>query len=175
MSGDKHLSQGAGSVKYFDDEVSPFVGFHQDYDIGFEDLYEQLPAGRKILYATPGLVKEPAGWQLLAEIKGLQFVFSGKKAEADNLVKIVALRTEHISEMMSLAGTHKAWSFWFAYHRIRPLPWRFRGRKVGCDDGPAFTCSKLYRDQCGVYTSRSFGKRVCCGLDSTPIEFDNEQ
>jgi ribosomal protein S18 acetylase RimI-like enzyme len=111
MSGDKHLSQGSGSVKYFDDEVSPFAGFHQNYDLGFEDLYEQLPAGRKILYATPGLVKEPAGWQLLVEIKGLQFVFSGKKAEADNLVKIVVLRTEHIPEMMSLAGLTKPGPF----------------------------------------------------------------
>ena len=111
MSGDRHLSQGAGSVKYFDDEVSPFVGFRQDYDMGFKDLYEQLPAGRKILYATPGLVKEPAGWQLMVEIKGLQFVFSEKKVEVDHLVKTVELKMEHISEMMSLAGLTKPGPF----------------------------------------------------------------
>lgn len=111
MSGDRHLSQGVDNVKYFDDEVSPFAGFHQDYNMGFKDLYEQLPAGRKILYATPGLVKEPVGWQLISEIKGLQFVFPKKKVEADVLVKPVELKTEHIFEMMSLAGLTKPGPF----------------------------------------------------------------
>lgn len=111
MSGDRHLSQGVGSVKYFDDEVSPFVGFHQDYDRGFEDLYEQLPAGRKILYATPGLIKEPAGWQLIVDLKGLQFVLSEKKVEVDHLIKPVELKTEHIPEMMSLAELTKPGPF----------------------------------------------------------------
>jgi ribosomal protein S18 acetylase RimI-like enzyme len=111
MSGDKHLSQGFGNVKYFDDEVSPFVGFHQDYDKGFEDLYEQLPAGRRILCATPWLIKDQPGWQLLVEMKGLQFVFAEKKVEANHLIKPVELTAGHVPEMVSLATLTKPGPF----------------------------------------------------------------
>jgi len=35
LTGDAHLSNGTDKVKYFDEEVSPFVGFPTEYDKGF--------------------------------------------------------------------------------------------------------------------------------------------
>src|SRR5882724_4980219 len=75
LSGDKHLSFGNDKVKYFDEQVSPFAGFEQDHGKGFSELYELLPPGRKILYASPLFITQPTGWKIYHEIKGSQFVY----------------------------------------------------------------------------------------------------
>jgi ribosomal protein S18 acetylase RimI-like enzyme len=111
LSGDAHLCFGTGEVKYFDEEVSPFVGFHQDHEKGFEDLYNLLPVGRNILYATPKLIKEPEGWEILAEIKGLQFVYAGGMNPDDHSIKPVSLNNKNIEEMMQLAALTKPGPF----------------------------------------------------------------
>ena len=111
LSGDAHLSLGAGEVRWFDEEVSPFAGFPEEYSKGFEDLFHSLPPGRNILYATPQLIKEPRGWQFLAEIKGLQFIYTGWPTSVEHSLKIVALQKENIEEMMQLATLTKPGPF----------------------------------------------------------------
>jgi len=110
-SGDASLCFGTENVKYFDEQVSPFVGFRQDYNQGFDDLYDVLPAGRNILYATPQLIKEPEGWQVLAEIKGLQFVYAEGINSGDRSIKPVPLNNKNIEEMMQLAALTKPGPF----------------------------------------------------------------
>ena len=111
LSGDARLSFGEGQVKYFDEQVSPFVGFPNNYDKGFDDLYHLLPAGRKILYAIPEKIQEPEGWQVAAAMEGLQFVF----AEGSNLVepsiKPVPLSNNNVEEMVQLATLTKPGPF----------------------------------------------------------------
>lgn len=111
LSGDAKLCLGPGKVKHFDEEVSPFAGFHQDYDKGFDDLYNLLPAGRNILHATPQFIKEPEGWQVLAEINGLQFVFDEEKDPGNHSIKPVLLNNKNIEEMMQLAKLTKPGPF----------------------------------------------------------------
>jgi len=111
LSRDAHLCFGTEKVKYFDEQVSPFAGFHEDYDKGFDDLYNLLPAGRKILYATPQLIKEPEGWQVLAEVKGLQFIYPEGMNLAEPSIKPVPLNNENIEEMMQLATLTKPGPF----------------------------------------------------------------
>jgi len=111
LSGDARLCIGDGMVKYFDEQVSPFVGFPQDYDKGFDDLYNLLPAGRKILYATPEKIHEPQGWQMAAEMEGLQFVFAEGLNPADTSIKPVPLSDKNIYEMVQLATLTKPGPF----------------------------------------------------------------
>ena len=111
LSGDAHLGLGFGKVRWFDAEVSPFAGFPEGYDKGFDDLYDLLPGGRKILYATPEKIKEPKGWQLLAEINGLQFVYAGKPKSSGDLLNIVPLNNENVEEMVQLAMLTKPGPF----------------------------------------------------------------
>lgn len=101
-SGDRHLSFGTDTVKFFDERVSPFAGFEVGYRQGFEELYSLLPAGRTILFATPGSLAEPRGWQLLHAIKGLQFIYDDAK-ERQTQFQPVPLSEEHIERMMGLA------------------------------------------------------------------------
>jgi len=110
-SGDKHLSLGTDAVKYFDETVSPFIGFEESNTKGFDDLHELLPPGRKILYAIPSPVCPPDGWQLLVEIKGLQFVYEGNGAFKNEFDNVVPLHEEHVDEMVALATLTKPGPF----------------------------------------------------------------
>lgn len=111
LSGDANLSFGTDSVKYFDEEVSPFAGFHHQYEKGFEELYNLLPLDRKILYATPQLIKEPRGWKLLVEIKGLQFLFTEKTVQGKQNYELVPLNESNVDEMVELATLTKPGPF----------------------------------------------------------------
>lgn len=104
LSGDKLLCYGNENVKFFNEEVSPFAGFDEDYKKGFDDLFELLPAGRNILYATPRFIQEPKGWTLLHEVKGLQFVFATTIQTPLPGFTPVPLQEEHVAQMMQLAA-----------------------------------------------------------------------
>jgi ribosomal protein S18 acetylase RimI-like enzyme len=110
-TGDLHLSLGSDKVKYFNEAVSPFAGFHEDYVSGFSDLYDFLPVGRKIIYATPVSITTPKGWQLIHRIPGLQFVFDNKLIPKNELLKPIALQEEHVEQMMQLAKLTKPGPF----------------------------------------------------------------
>jgi ribosomal protein S18 acetylase RimI-like enzyme len=111
LSGDKHLSFGTENVRYFDAEVSPYAGFPEDYLNGFADLYELLPAGRRILYAKPIPIDQPKGWQIQHEIEGLQFVYEGSKLIEGDFSHIVPLTKEHVDEMIELVRLTKPGPF----------------------------------------------------------------
>ena len=111
MTGDAQLSMGTGVVKYFDQEVSPFAGFPHEYEKGFDELYDLMPAGRRILYATPGSITKHKGWQLLTELKGLQFVYSGGEINSQATVQITRLTNENVDEMQKLATLTKPGPF----------------------------------------------------------------
>ncbi len=111
LTGDRHLSFGNERVKFFDEEVSPFAGFAAGYEKGFPDLYELLPTGRKILYAIPASISEPAGWQIIHEIKGLQFVYEGNREIKKEFPNVIPLSEKHVEEMLQLARLTKPGPF----------------------------------------------------------------
>jgi ribosomal protein S18 acetylase RimI-like enzyme len=109
-TGEAHLANGTENVKYFDEEVSPFAGFPEDYKTGFQELYDMLPPERMTLYATRRRVSIPSGWQLLNEIGGLQFLYTGKP-ETTNQFNLIPLTTEHVDDMIALARLTKPGPF----------------------------------------------------------------
>ena len=102
ISGDKHLALGTDAVKYFDETVSPFVGFPDNYN-GFDELHDLLPPGRKVLYATPEKIEIPKGWKLAVLVEGLQFVFEMDSIIATPSIDPVPLSDQNIDEMIELA------------------------------------------------------------------------
>lgn len=111
LSGDRHLSFGNEQVKFFDEEVSPFAGFDQDYEKGFSDLYDLLLSGRNILYATPSFITQPTGWQLKHEIKGLQFVYEAGQLIKTEFPDVIPLTEIHVEQMIQLAKLTKPGPF----------------------------------------------------------------
>lgn len=102
-SGDRVMGSGTATARFFDERVSPFAGFEEDYTGGFAELYALLPPGRTILYAMPHSLEQPKGWQLLHAIQGLQFVYAGGTAPEPPPLNLVPLGEEHIERMVQLA------------------------------------------------------------------------
>ncbi len=101
-SGDSQLAYGTEGVKFFNEEVSPFVSFNHAPKEGFKLLHEMLNQGRKILYATPEPIEPPTGWVLRHHVPGLQFVYEGPAAKT-LATQIIPLQLNHVPEMIALA------------------------------------------------------------------------
>lgn len=110
-TGDRLLGSGSDKVKYFDEQVSPFAGFENDYANGFAELHDMLPAGRNIIYARPEPITEPKGWQIQDSIKGLQFVYEGQPITATVPPNIIPLTNVHVDEMIELVNLTKPGPF----------------------------------------------------------------
>ncbi|CAN5681341.1 GNAT family N-acetyltransferase [soil metagenome] len=110
LTGDAPLGLGTGKVKYFEASISPFAGFDNKYENGFEDLRNLLPQDRKIIYATPTPINTPTGWKLLAGIPGLQFVLD-KYVAIENITAPVPLSEENVEAMMKLTALTKPGPF----------------------------------------------------------------
>ncbi|MFZ1528135.1 MAG: GNAT family N-acetyltransferase [Ferruginibacter sp.] len=110
-TGDRRLSMGTATVKYFDEEVAPFAGFEEDNPNGFEELHALLPTGRKIVYAIPAPIKVPQGWQLLHHLQGLQFIYKGDTAIKNEFAHVMPLGKDHVDEMAALAALTKPGPF----------------------------------------------------------------
>ena len=108
---DQHLGFGAGKVKCFNEDVSPFAGFEEGYEDGFHNLNNLLPAGRKILYATPVSLASPKDWKLLVAIEGLQFLYEGDAIGEPDSFHPVLLEQKHVEQMMQLAALTKPGPF----------------------------------------------------------------
>lgn len=107
---DKHFNIGNESVKFFEEEVSPFAGFADENEKGFEELSALMPQGRKILFAIPTPIKPPQGWQVQHEIEGLQFVYEGSVIN-EEFTGIVTLNESHVDEMIALTRLTKPGPF----------------------------------------------------------------
>lgn len=95
----------------FHEDVSPFAGFEEGYEKGFDELYELLPAGRTILYATPLTITPPPQWKLLVAVEGLQFLFEGEMLNEQAAFQPTPLMTEHVPQMVELAKLTKPGPF----------------------------------------------------------------
>ena len=110
-SGDAHLAFGTEKVKHFDEEVSPFAGFDENYVNGFKELGELFPAGRIVLYATRRTIPEPKNWNLLQEVKGVQFVYNKEVKLQYESMALVPLHANHSEEMVQLTALTKPGPF----------------------------------------------------------------
>jgi len=162
LSGDASLNKGLNNVKYFDAAVSPFAAFDENNITGFEELYQQLPSGRKILFASPLPINQPKGWELLQAIPGLQFVFEVKDTYNTVHSIFTALKTEHINQMVALAAL------------TRPGPFGTRtiefGNYFGIFDNDKLVAMTGERLHVGEYTEIS---AVCTHPDYTGKGYAN--
>ena len=111
LANDSFLGFGTGKVRCFHEGVSPFAGFEEGYADGFNDLYDLLPEGRNILFATPDLLPLPKNWNLVVAIEGLQFLFEGSELKEDPSFLPTPLATEHVPQMIALAKLTKPGPF----------------------------------------------------------------
>ncbi len=102
ITGNKSLSRGNSQVKFFDKEVSPFVGFDTDTANAWELLYEELPHIGPAVYISPQPVNIPAQWKIARHIVCLQMVFEGDYKKVTQ--QITPLTDRDVPQMMELTG-----------------------------------------------------------------------
>lgn len=102
ISGNQHLANGEGQVRYFDREVSPFAAFGENTTENFRALYEILPHNGPVLFVTPVEMEIPAPWAVQTTIHGLQMVHDGRDVTQASAEGLVPLTEEHVPQMLSL-------------------------------------------------------------------------
>lgn len=101
ISGNKNLSFGTDTVKYFDAEMSPFVGFAENTAESFKQLYDMVPGTSPRGFISPVDMEIPAGWKVLAKIKCPQMIFKGTAKPVES-ADIIPLTIEHVPQMLAL-------------------------------------------------------------------------
>ena len=104
LSNDAPKALGTDIVRFFDPEVSPFVGFPEQYAAGFRDLHQLLPADRLILFATRQEIPVPEGWQLLHFVPGTQFVYAWDNLFEADFSSLTPLGQEQVPQMLELTA-----------------------------------------------------------------------
>jgi ribosomal protein S18 acetylase RimI-like enzyme len=100
--GNKHLANGDERAKYFDQDVSPFVGLKDNSEADFNALYKLLPFNRTILFVSAGETNIPFGWKLLSRIEGLQMVFEQDNRPNEAKHHLLNLTQVHVAQMLEL-------------------------------------------------------------------------
>jgi ribosomal protein S18 acetylase RimI-like enzyme len=103
ISGNQHLSNGNEQVRYFDKEVSPFVGFEENSIESFRILYDLIPHNGPVGFITPNEMEIPGKWKVLQLIRALQMVYDDGAGPVDANPKLVPLTDEHVPQMLALA------------------------------------------------------------------------
>ncbi|KIO77532.1 hypothetical protein TH53_08825 [Pedobacter lusitanus] len=102
ISGNSQFSNGTEQVKYFDKEISPFIGMAEYTAQNFQALYELIPHDEPVGFVVPEVIQIPGIWRVLAKINAFQMVYSQPELPAGTLTDPVPLVEKHIPEMIGL-------------------------------------------------------------------------
>ncbi|SDE21039.1 hypothetical protein SAMN05216464_104363 [Mucilaginibacter pineti] len=101
LTGNSHLAHGNNQVKYFDKEVSPFVGLNEITTDSLLVLYELIDDSPRLL-VSPTEIEVPAPWKFLYSINGYQMVFDGTLSFNNAPSQATPLTAAHVPQMMAL-------------------------------------------------------------------------
>jgi ribosomal protein S18 acetylase RimI-like enzyme len=100
ISGNSQFSNDHESVKYFDEEISPFIGLKEYSQENFSKLYELIPHDSPVGFVTPVEIQVPDTWKVLGKISAFQMVYDQPSILAET--EHVPLTKEHVPEMLAL-------------------------------------------------------------------------
>jgi len=109
ISGNSNLACGTDSVKFYDKDVAPFVGFKANSAANFDALYELIDHNGLVMFISPQPAAIPGKWKVLRHIPCLQMVYHGG-AVAIN-ADLIDLTNEHIPQMLELTQLTKPGPF----------------------------------------------------------------
>ncbi|MBS1520587.1 MAG: GNAT family N-acetyltransferase [Bacteroidetes bacterium] len=102
ISGNENLYYGNDHIRYFDRDISPFVGFKENIKENFRELYEMMPEGKVFLFVAPNEMEIPAPWKVLNCIKGNQMIYKPGVVFGQPTTELTPLAQEHVPQMLSL-------------------------------------------------------------------------
>ena len=102
ISGNEPLAHGTAQVKYFAEDVSPFVGFEAFTPQAFDALHALVPAERVLGVVSPVPMVIPAQWQVVQQMQVGQMVQERPAAGASPGPLPIPLGPEHVPAMLAL-------------------------------------------------------------------------
>jgi ribosomal protein S18 acetylase RimI-like enzyme len=102
ISGNKNLAHGTEDVKYFQEDVSPFVGMRENSPENLETLYNLISFDRVIGFISTDEMTIPLVWKVVNHIKLLQMICDSPILPVVPGETIIALRQEHVPAMLEL-------------------------------------------------------------------------
>ena len=102
ISGNKNLAEGPAPVKYFAEDVSPFVGFETFTSQAFDLLHRLVPVGRVLVVVSPVPMLIPAQWQVVRQMQVGQMTWERPVAAPLPGPRPVLLGPEHVPAMLAL-------------------------------------------------------------------------
>ena len=76
-TGNAPLNLGDDNIKFFSNQVAPFVGFNVDGEQGFQKLYELLPHDDPAIYISPNTIEPPDKWNAVNLVMCYQMIYEG--------------------------------------------------------------------------------------------------
>lgn len=102
ISGNKNLSNGTETVKYFAKGVAQFVGIKQPNLTNFERLFNTVPYNGVCIYTSPETMVIPSPWKTIACVPGFQMVFNNPRISFSQNAEIILLNESNVPEMLAL-------------------------------------------------------------------------
>jgi GNAT superfamily N-acetyltransferase len=102
ISGNSHLSEGLGEVRYFPRDISPFAGLKNFDENSFTQLASMLPPKTVVVMITAMDFVIPTPWQIIHQSIILQM--TGENAVAPSVAPdtIIPLDVQHVPQMLEL-------------------------------------------------------------------------
>jgi ribosomal protein S18 acetylase RimI-like enzyme len=101
ISGNAPLANGTEGVKFFDEDVSPFVALKENTAANFGELHQLTHSNKPAIFVALSPIQIPAGWTLLHHIPGLQMVHETGLQPLPS-TPILDLTSEHVPQMVAL-------------------------------------------------------------------------
>ncbi|MCC8408979.1 GNAT family N-acetyltransferase [Mucilaginibacter sp. UR6-1] len=121
-TGNANLAQGNNRVKYFDKNVSPFVGLEENTVDHLTELAGMVPDEGISIFISEEQVNVPPEWQVLNCVNCYQLVWQGTTLPPDSAELVIELNESHIPDMVALTqltnpGPFSAETIRFGYYR----------------------------------------------------------
>jgi ribosomal protein S18 acetylase RimI-like enzyme len=110
-TGNKHLSLGTDTAKFFIPEVAPFAGLKENSPAYFNELRAISPADASFILFTPAHLDIPESWTINGQMDLLQMVYEQETPPSLADQDFVVLRRAHVSQMLALTAQTKPGPF----------------------------------------------------------------
>ena len=99
-TGNKSLNLGDEQIKFFGNQVAPFIGFDVNAEQGFQKLYELLPQDGPAIYISPNMIEVPEKWDMVNLVMCYQMIYEGNYTPVNQTLQPLAYKD--VPQMMAL-------------------------------------------------------------------------
>lgn len=100
ITGNAQLNKGDEHIKFFSNQVAPFVGFDIAIEQGFENLHKLLPHDGPAIYISPAAIETPKEWDVLNLVMCYQMIYEGDYSPVNKTLQ--PLTYKDVPQMLAL-------------------------------------------------------------------------